>query len=246
MSNLMKPDFETRHPTAALDTFLNSSCEAASANELEDILQNCVVRNIGLQNLVDSVVNTPDLWRETLKSSYRHANGFHKIVLLQGHNFKLRLHHFVPTSTLPPAEHIHDHRWPFASHIVKGNLCMDLFELAGTNDGFPTHAFLYDSAKDDGGFTATYEGLQDVSHLKNVTYEQGTTYHMQPEEMHRIIANTEPCTTLMLTGKPISTFCHFYAQTEPTFEQTRTIPYTPAELNSILNDILKNQNSDFN
>jgi len=243
----MKLNLETRHPATALETFLNSSCEAASANELEDILDNCVVQN--LESVVDMVTNNPGLWSDTLRSSYRHANGFHKIVLLQGPNFKLRLHHFVPDSTmnLPPAEHIHDHRWPFASHIVKGNLCMDLFQLADVNSGNmpPTHAFLYDSAKDEGGFNAMYEGLQNVVHLKNVTYEQGTTYHMQPEEMHRIVANSEPCTTLMLTGKPISKFCHFYAQTPPTFEQTRTIPYTAAELNSILNDILKIQKSEF-
>jgi hypothetical protein len=252
----MKP-FETAVEPTSLKTRLGALCETASANELEEILRSYIVG--GLEPIVDLVVNNPDLWQDTLENSYRHANGFHKIVLLQGPNFKLRLHHFVsPHATPPPAEHIHDHRWPFASHIINGNLNMDLFqaqslaaessgaqslaaESSGAQSPTRTHAFLYDSAKDGGGFNATYEGLRNLVHLKNVTYEQGTTYHMHPEEMHRIVANADPCTTLMLTGKPVSKFCHFYAASIPSFEQTRTIPYTSKELNAILSSILEIQ-----
>lgn len=217
-------------------TKLNDDPRLGSATGCVEILDSCLVDK--LDNIIGSILEDEDLLQKCLKSSYRHANGFDKIVLLSGPNFKLRLHRFVqdPTKQPPPAEHVHNHRWPFASCIIEGRLCMDLFAEGGDPDlTIPFHKYIYHSQKEDGGFNASYVGVRGLVPIsESVLHEQGTTYCMSPEEMHRIICSHESVTTLMLTGKPISSTCNLLSNTRLSFEQTRTKPYAREQLLEIL------------
>jgi hypothetical protein len=219
-------------------TKLNDDPRLGSASGCVEILDSCLVDKLG--SIIGSILEDEDLLQGCLKSSYRHANGFDKIVLLSGPNFKLRLHRFVqdPTKQPPPAEHVHNHRWPFASRIIDGSLCMDLFAETGgedPNSPIPFHKYIYHSQKEDGGFNASYVGVRGLVCIsESVWHEQGTTYCMSPEEMHRIICSHESVTTLMLTGKPISSTCNLLSNTRLSFEQTRTQPYDREQLLEIL------------
>lgn len=216
---------------------LNCNPGLASAAGCVEIMDQCLVENLG--HIVEHVCQNHILFDKCLGNSYRHANGFDKIVLLSGSNFKLRLHRFVPDDKqVPPAEHVHNHRWPFASHILQGKLNMDLFEETENTSACLFHKYIYNSDKIDGGFSAEYMGINNVSCVaRDVQYESGTTYSMEPEELHRIRQDVAlaPTTTLMLTGKPISTTCKLFSNTRLTFEETRTQPYSREELLEILN-----------
>lgn len=219
-------------------TKLNDDPRLGSAPGCAEILDGWLVDK--LNEIIGSILEDEDLLQECLRSSYRHANGFDKIVLLSGPDFKLRLHRFVrdPTKQPPPAEHVHNHRWPFASRIIKGSLRMDLFaEPGGESPDSPTpfYKYIYDSQKGDGGFNASYVGVRGLICIsEGVRHEQGTTYCMSPEEMHRIICSHESVTTLMLTGKPISSTCNLLSNTTLSFEQTRTQAYAREQLLEIL------------
>ncbi len=191
-----------------------------------------------LGSIVNEVMSDNTLFGKCLENSYRHANGFDKIVLIADDNFKLRLHVFSGREDLPPAEHIHDHRWPFASRVVKGRLTMDLFEEVNQQvEEQNFHKYIYDSNKDNGRFTANYIGIRNLKCLhRERQIPQGVTYCMNPDEMHRIVFKDCGTTiTLMLTGKPISETCQLFSNSELTFEQTQTQKYTEETLLEILN-----------
>lgn len=68
---------------------------------------------------------------EVAARSYRHGNGFLKVVLLD-RGFKLRLHLWLPGT--PCEENIHDHRWSIASAIIAGELNSEIWADAASAD----------------------------------------------------------------------------------------------------------------
>ena len=54
-----------------------------------------------LSLLIKEIINDSVLFTRMVEQSYYHENGFHKIVLLSGKHFKLRLHHFGVSSKIP-------------------------------------------------------------------------------------------------------------------------------------------------
>src|SRR5580692_3858865 len=66
---------------------------------------------------------------ELASCSYRHRNGFDKIVLgsAGSRGMKLVLHVW-PLSDLPYHDHIHSHRWDFASVVLAGTLQLDMYQ----------------------------------------------------------------------------------------------------------------------
>lgn len=163
-----------------------------------------------LSFLLQCIMNNDDLLQSTLDESYYHENGFHKLVILHGKNFKLRMHHFGNTARIP-MENVHDHRWAFASTILSGELKMRLFEV-NENDGEPVIHYKYDSNKLSGQYETIQVGKTNVKQIKEKTYKAGEQYFMGTTDLHRIINQPfEESITLILTGMPISDVCNLYA-----------------------------------
>jgi hypothetical protein len=170
--------------------------------------------------------------------SYYHENGFHKIVLLSGKYFKLRLHHFGVSSKIP-MENIHDHRWAFASTILSGTLEMDMFEQCqDVIDENKLIHYVYNSDKSTGSYSTDKIGMVSLNKIETRFYEAGETYLMLPDELHRI-KNQEgqESLTLILTGKPENSTCNLYALREINEEEKNTVKYKKAELIKMLDEI---------
>lgn len=171
-----------------------------------------------LNFLCYKIINDYKFYSTVLKSSYYHENGFDKIVLLSGKNFKLRLHHFGNGLKIP-MENVHDHRWMFASTILFGDLQMDMFHASIIHDSLYEaeilNHFVYDSNKTSGSYEVTYRGKAALKLLETRKYEFGQSYIMWPHELHRIKnSNQEESITLILTGNPISEKCNLYSTRE--------------------------------
>jgi len=166
-----------------------------------------------LSMLIQLVRNNPEFLEKMQRESYYHENGFHKIVLLEGKNFKLRIHQFGSSAKIP-MENIHDHRWPFASSILYGQLKMDLFELAEDYlNAEKLYHFIYNSNKQGGSYSTSLKGVTYLKKIQTRNYSCGDNYLMLPQELHRIKNQPgDESITLILTGKPQGVLCNLYAK----------------------------------
>jgi hypothetical protein len=135
--------------------------------------------------LVHSVLNDDQLLERAANASYRHANGFDKLVLAstpQGHMIKLDV--WWPED-VRGQEDIHNHRHDFSSHVIAGALLMEHYEIHETG------------AVMDHLQVEVLGGRRD--HLRRLgewTVEQrfsiqvpaGGTYFLHHDQLHRITA----------------------------------------------------------
>lgn len=201
-------------------------------------INNILSRPDKLSFLIKQILKNEMLLSNVVSESYYHENGFHKIVLLSGKNFKLRLHHFGVAAKIP-MENIHDHRWPFASSILTGQLTMDTFSASDIDKGEEAfYHFRYGSDKQSGSYSTDLIGRKFLNKIDTRIYNSGESYLMRTNELHRI-KNTigQESITLILTGKPVSKSCNLFAKKEIAEAEKRTIPYSSTELKMMLQTI---------
>lgn len=213
-----------------IDELLNNN-----SSEILTLINQSLSQPDTLSLLIKRIIDSPLLFAKMLDESYYHENGFHKIVLLSGKNFKLRLHHFGVTSKIP-MENIHDHRWAFASTILSGTLEMDMFEQSQlVSDENNLIHYVYNSDKSTGSYSTDKIGMVSLNKIETSFYEAGETYLMLPQELHRI-KNQEgqESLTLILTGKPENNTCNLFALREINDEEKNTVKYEAPDLIKML------------
>ena len=213
-----------------IDELLNNN-----SSEILTLINQSLSQPDTLSLLIKRIIDSPLLFAKMLDESYYHENGFHKIVLLSGKNFKLRLHHFGVSSKIP-MENIHDHRWAFASTILSGTLEMDMFEQSQlVSDENKLIHYVYNSDKSAGSYSTDKIGMVSIHKIESRFYEAGETYLMLPQELHRI-KNQEgqESLTLILTGKPENNTCNLFALREINDEEKNTVKYESLELIKML------------
>jgi hypothetical protein len=216
----------------AIDELLNNN-----SSEILTLINQSLSEPDTLSLLIKRIIDSPLMFAKTLDQSYYHENGFHKIVLLSGKQFKLRLHHFGVSSKIP-MENIHDHRWAFASTILSGTLEMDMFEQSQyVIDENKLIHYVYNSDKSTGSYSTDKIGMVSLNKIETRFYEVGETYLMLPDELHRI-KNQEgqESLTLILTGKPENNTCNLYALREIEDEEKNTVKYEALYLKKMLEE----------
>ena len=219
-----------------------------SINTLKDILDSLLESNndavllqinkvlsspANLSLIIRKILGDSAAFRKVGKESYYHENGFHKIVILSGKNFKLRLHHFGAQAKIP-MENIHDHRWAFASSILTGSLKMDLFK-ADDNEGEQLIHYQYNSIKTNGKYSTDVIGSAKLKVIETKEFIAGQQYLMTCEDLHRILNKAgEESMTLILTGKPENVTCNLYARKAIEDNEKSTIPYEKKQLKRML------------
>lgn len=165
-----------------------------------------------LPQLISAILHNEKASEKMLKESYYHQNGFDKIVLLSGKDFKLRLHHFHARPGHAPMENIHDHRWAFASSIIRGGFNMHLFEEHPDGEEERT-LHNYHSAKVDQKYATEEIGKRRLKVIERLQYVAGDSYIMLPDELHSIIhIPNQEAITLIMTGNNERSTCKLYAK----------------------------------
>lgn len=138
---------------------------------------------------------------EAAARSYRHGNGFLKVVLLD-RGFKLRLHLWFPGT--PCEENIHDHRWSIASTIIAGELHSEIWADAANDSAFDLQAqeFRYLAAVD--GQPARAVPLERTPlHLQERTcLRAGSSYALPTSTLHRICNHGERLVATLMCSSP--------------------------------------------
>jgi len=247
VTKLIGREFQLKLPSQFSKGSQNSISEkietGLAVGEKKTLIQ--VVSDLGkkdkLTSLLSSIGNDDYLLRSVLKKSYKHHNGFHKIVLFGTDVFKLRLHLFRPIVEMPLAmENIHNHRWNFASNIITGKLSMELFNENAIGDvEMNNYTYIAKGATDQ--YKVEYLGKTHLQRLSSIQYDSGCTYYMRSQELHRIINpdNVETC-TLMMTGFPVSNNCNLYSQFKFKEEKQGVLTYTKNEILNLFQSIIGN------
>lgn len=134
--------------------------------------------------------------------SYRHDNGFDKIVLAAPVTspLKLVLHVWHP-KTGPATDNIHNHRWNFASVVLCGALRLDLYQH--DEDGSSHSIMHYSSPAGNEFYQLEPVGDMTVSVHASVTMAGGSTYTWAADLLHRAWGVGEQVTaTLIVQGQP--------------------------------------------
>ncbi|MFG2090851.1 MULTISPECIES: hypothetical protein [unclassified Spirillospora] len=124
-------------------------------------------------------------WLEAVRAgSYRHPNGFHKIVLLAGDSYQLRLHVWSELTRESGVENIHNHRWDFSSVILLGGYRFQEFTPDPGGPAF--HSYGY--ASDRGATVYALEplGHRGLSRTFDAHLSAGSSYTLTSDVFHRV------------------------------------------------------------
>jgi hypothetical protein len=144
---------------------------------------------------------------DVARRSYRHPNGFTKIVLIQFQAgsipFELRLHDWYPVAMAEPndillsRESVHDHGWDFASYIVSGALLFEEFEVSSQGQEFSE--FKYVRLQSEIQYSRRYVGKRLLQCSRRGTHKHPDVYFFPRNKLHRTIpVHGERTISLML------------------------------------------------
>ncbi|MFW1644925.1 hypothetical protein [Acinetobacter guillouiae] len=149
-----------------------------------------------LIQLLTSILADQHTLTEISARSYRHGNGFLKVVLLD-RGFKLRLHIWFAGQACE--ENIHDHRWSFSSLILTGALTSEIWKDHA--HGQQLQEYEYHAATKSHAPFKINAGMQTLKldHLQhNIA---GESYVMPKGKLHRIInPGHQVVATMMCSG----------------------------------------------
>lgn len=203
----------------------------------EEMMEGLLLFVPSLVVLLNNILAQNEMFEDCLRCSYRHANGFDKIVLCSSEHYKLRLHVYGADRKEEIAENVHDHRWRFASAVLNGVLTMDMF---GEGPGESFQQYVYNSDKSSGECGAEHVGPATLTKIGTMQYMSGEAYCMDTIEKHRIVSCRNNAITLMLTGSPISDVCNLYSPRQTLLQhETKIMPYEPEQLRSKLVSIVR-------
>jgi hypothetical protein len=152
-------------------------------------------------DLLESVLADEQSLGSVASRSYRHTNGFDKIVLLASNepSYKLRLHVWWPNSNTAHREHIHNHRWDFSTTLLCGAYRLEVFEQAP--DGEVMSSYDYWSPEDQYTFRMLPVGQATLRCVLMSAVITGGGYALDAASMHRVTRmGSEFVVSLMLQG----------------------------------------------
>jgi hypothetical protein len=202
----------THHPTAIVATDRLSAVVSAAMTPLsaaslggdpKEVMSGVVhsLQYYAKSGLVRdlSAIRENIAWLEAVAGqSYRHANGFSKLVLADSECGRLRLHIWEPGSAAE--ENIHEHRWHFASAVLAGSIESEVWVDALDRRAATFEEFIYEVR--EGKATRWAVGRTRAMCTRKASKHAGDGYFMLPGVMHRITRTNGVTATLVCTTMP--------------------------------------------
>lgn len=190
-----------------------------------------------IADAVEAVSRNPEALSRCAARSFAHPLGFRKFVLLSGRRFELRLHVWLPGATVV-GEHVHNHRFAFASYLLCGQLTSNLYELAA--DGVLAAGYRESRSEDSKKYLFHSTGLVRALRRETAELSTGMCYFMHPEALHQISPATHaPAASLVVkipTSRTTTTVLMPLLEKPPRFAAREAL--TPDAAGSMLRDAL--------
>jgi hypothetical protein len=139
-----------------------------------------VVKRGLLYGAVEQILGSADDLDAIAGRSYRHVNGFTKIVLWEASDTgaKLRVHVWSPHS---PSSDVHDHYWDFSSLVLQGAVESTTFEEGEGDQAFARFDLRPSTL---GSFSLTSSGTVDLRLVQAATFPVMGVYSLSRDVLH--------------------------------------------------------------
>lgn len=167
-----------------------------------------------LRALIDGCHRDHSQMVDLADRSYRHDNGFWKLVLLETESYQLRAHLWLEDHAGSRGEpNIHNHRWNFGSLLLHGGYLQERFDVCqGDDESISVTRWSYRPRADGiGGFVAEREHAQ-LRKLSETQYRTGDGNLLAARELHRVTAGEGTTISVILTGPSIHADTDVYTQ----------------------------------
>lgn len=150
-----------------------------------------------LLGLIDAIRDNPVTVRRCAAMSHRHPLGHDKIMLIDTDPaFRLRLHAWWP-DRMPGIEHVHHHRFNFATTLIRGDYEMQIFQRSAT--GIPMIEYSQSASPDEKEWYLNSAGTAHLRLLTTTEIPEGAGYTLSADALHRVLVpHDKLCLTLFL------------------------------------------------
>lgn len=185
-----------------------------------------------------SLLSDEQALMRTAIASYVHANGFYKLVLETSDRHKLRLHVWMPG--LHAAEHIHEHRWFFASTVLMGELHAETYQEDATSAAQVFDEYVYFGKAGASESKREFVGKTKLLCSRCSVRKSGDTYVMAPTVLHRIV-RTDATLTATLVFQTAPARPHNRLLTLPdAAPDVLQVPLSTAEVAHVIRQVISN------
>jgi hypothetical protein len=199
----------------------------------EERLTECLVRLLAafdISEVIEAAL-TPESISSVARCSYRHPNGFTKIVLIpfagESTPFELRVHDWKTIhdpafeSQSLVAQSIHDHGWNFASFLAKGALAFEEFALSEEGQEFVE--FEYIRPDESIRFVLNPIGTARLACTCRGVHQHPDVYFFGRGRLHRSLpVPSERTISLLLQGPAVAN--HGLVYRDPRFPEQQESP----------------------
>ena len=122
-------------------------------------------------------------------------------------------------------DHLHDHRFPFSSCVVRGRIVNEVFELGVSGgEGEVQRTAVRETATISEGRWDFHAGSASVSLVRaaRLQLDEGSTYSMQASTIHRTEVVESGTITLLLEGGHVATGTTVYVPDDQSLPHSRS------------------------
>jgi hypothetical protein len=122
------------------------------------------------------------------RDSYRHDNGFWKVVLAETEAYKLRVHLWLNKDrTFTGEPNIHNHRWNFSSMLLRGGYVQEKFAVCSGEEGISVHRWRYRPSLDGIAGETIEDGVACLRRISQRDCFAGDGVLLGADELHRVV-----------------------------------------------------------
>lgn len=138
---------------------------------------------------------------EIIGSGQLHDNGFAKIIIATSPVSGMKaVLHVWPNDTGTAGDNIHNHRWDFASVVLRGELQVEIY---ARTDGESYPAFSYKSPSGGDTYSLEPNGPISAARVALIQLPRTSTYSWDHQVLHRAFGIGTPGTvTFIIQGRP--------------------------------------------
>lgn len=226
-----------------LESLLDIELVHNTETNREKILQ--YINNKELIELIRNIINQESEINKIAKQSYRHSNGFDKILLIDKRpHYALRLHIWNPINSRNG--HIHNHEWDLTGKVLLGSYKWELYEFEdNTNkDGFYHYRCIYNDKYRE--HCMSNEKRVNLRKFFEINMAQNSFYNLKSSVCHKITMTKEFSATLMLHGSTINQDIIVISENKLTEDINKSYSYySVEELKILLSDLVKSMENKY-
>ncbi len=240
---MASPSLPLRHQlTSALSSLSVDVQSCFSSNPSSTEIMNQVASTLqafgpsGVRTAIKEMLQDEALLAGVARVSYLHKNGFYKLLLVDEHDYKIRLHIWMPG--VVAYETLHNHRWYMASTILAGTLHSEIWEESSSPTTPCYDDYLYVGKHDK----PLLLGKTHVECVKSIVRAMGEAYTSRPHVLHRILFDGSAMAATLMCRSATTRKWSRNIIVNAVVPDAKPLYLTPNELEHVLIQYLKLEN----